>query len=233
MRAEECMQEGLLTVRGLAKSFHSGTEPVPVLSNINMELARGEAMALMGRSGSGKSTLLNLLCGLEQPDAGVIAIGGETFDCRQTAAWQTQARRWADLRRQRIGVVFQEANLMPAMSLLDNVRFRTRLAGRDDSDGAFWLDRLGIGALAGRYPDQVSGGQRQRAALAMVFAMKPALILADEPTGSLDRHTANDVADELFRLQSDSGCALILATHDAELAARCGQRMDLAHTSMA
>ncbi|MBW0148398.1 ABC transporter ATP-binding protein [Marinobacter arenosus] len=227
------MHEELVRVRGLAKRFDSGTEQVPVLSGIDLTLGGGESLAVMGRSGSGKSTLLNLLCGLEYPDAGVISICGNTFDRRHPDDRHGGSQRWAALRRQRIGVVFQEANLMPALSLLDNVRLRARLAGRDRDVCQAWLDRLGIGQLAERFPDQVSGGQRQRAALAMVFAMKPALILADEPTGSLDRHTADEVADELFRLRSDSGCALILATHDAELAARCDQRLDLAHTAPA
>ena len=225
------MGQALLTVHGLAKGFQSGNEQIPVLADLALTLNQGQSMALMGRSGSGKSTLLNLLCGLEHPDAGVIDIDGQRFDGGRASDRQVQARRWADLRRQRIGVVFQDANLMPAMSLLDNVRLRARLAGQDDQGCLAWLERLGIGALGDRFPDQVSGGQRQRAALAMVFAMQPALILADEPTGSLDRHTADDVADELFRLQADHGCALILATHDAELAARCGQRLDLAHLS--
>lgn len=227
------MHEELVRVRGLAKRFDSGAERVPVLTGIDLTLAGGESLAVMGRSGSGKSTLLNLLCGLEHPDAGVISVCGTTFDSRHPDDRHGQSRRWAALRRQRIGVVFQEANLMPALTLLDNVRLRARLAGRDQGACQAWLDRLGIGQLADRFPDQVSGGQRQRAALAMVFAMQPALILADEPTGSLDRHTADEVADELFRLRSDSGCALILATHDAELAARCDQRLDLAHTAPA
>ncbi len=231
------MGQALLTVRGLAKRFCSGAEQVSVLADLALTLDRGQSLALMGRSGSGKSTLLNLLCGLAQPDAGVIDIAGERFDADQGAIRGNRvngsetARRWADLRRQRIGVVFQDANLMPALSLVDNVRLRARLAGQNDSQCQPWLDRLGIGDLAGRYPDQVSGGQRQRAALAMVFAMKPVLILADEPTGSLDRHTADEVADVLFALQADQGCALILATHDPELAARCGQRLDLAHAA--
>ncbi|MEA1079950.1 ABC transporter ATP-binding protein [Marinobacter qingdaonensis] len=231
------MGQVLLMLRGLTKGFDSGNERIPVLADLTLTLDRGQSLALMGRSGSGKSTLLNLLCGLEQPDAGVIDIAGERFDADQGGSpghrgiGAETARRWADLRRQRIGVVFQDANLMPALSLLDNVRLRARLAGQDDGQCEPWLDRLGIGALANRYPDQVSGGQRQRAALAMVFAMKPALILADEPTGSLDRHTADEVAHELFALQADQGCALILATHDPELAARCGQRLDLAHTA--
>ena len=228
------MGQVLLMLRGLTKGFDSGNERIPVLADLALTLDRGQSLALMGRSGSGKSTLLNLLCGLEQPDGGVIDIAGERFDADQggnRVNGAETARRWADLRRQRIGVVFQDANLMPALSLLDNVRLRARLAGQDDGQCQSWLDRLGIGALANRYPDQVSGGQRQRAALAMVFAMNPVLILADEPTGSLDRHTADEVADELFALQADQGCALILATHDPELAARCGQRLDLAHTA--
>lgn len=120
---------------------------------------------------------------------------------------------------------------MPALSLLDNVRLRAQLAGRDPSRSEDWLTRLSIADLAQRYPDQVSGGQRQRAALAMVFAMEPALILADEPTGSLDRHTADEVTQVLFELQARYGCGLILATHDAELAASCQQHLDLGHLS--
>lgn len=218
------MTEPLLTVRSLGKHFASAGQTVSVLSGLELTLAAGESLALMGRSGSGKSTLLNILCGLEQPDAGFVSIAGEHFSADSSANQQ----RWARLRRQRIGVVFQEANLMPALSLLDNVRLRARLAGQSDQQCGEWLKRLGIGELAQRYPDQVSGGQRQRAALAMVFAMRPSLILADEPTGSLDARTALEVTDELFHQQAASGCALVLATHDSALAARCGQRLDLA-----
>lgn len=218
----------VLKVHDLTKWFQAGTETVRVLSAMSFSLEPGQSLALTGRSGSGKSTLLNLLCGLEAPDSGDITVASEWFG--NDEPFSRQAQRWATLRQQTIGVVFQDANLMPALSLLDNVRLRAQLASQPDSECAHWLELLDIGHLANRYPDQVSGGQRQRAALAMVFAMKPALILADEPTGSLDRHTADDVADVLFRLQSGSGCALVLATHDAELAARCGQCLDLAHT---
>jgi len=223
------MVDSLLLARGLNKQFRSGDEPVPVLVDFSLHLESGESLALTGRSGSGKSTLLNILCGLEKPDAGVVQVLGETFDTRSGEADNRTEGRWGDLRRQRIGVVFQEANLMPALSLLDNVRFRARLAGQPEDDCQDWLERLGIGELAGRFPDQVSGGQRQRAALAMVFAMKPALILADEPTGSLDRHTAEAVIGQLFELQTRHGCGLILATHDPELATRCSQHLDLGH----
>lgn len=223
------MVDSLLIARGLNKQFRSGNQPVAVLSNLALHLERGESLALTGRSGSGKSTLLNILCGLEKPDSGRVQVQDEVFDSRVPEVASQVEARWASLRRQRIGVVFQDANLMPALSLLDNVRLRARLAGQSGADCQDWLERLGIGELTGRYPDQVSGGQRQRAALAMVFAMKPALILADEPTGSLDCHTAEDVIRQLFDLQARHGCGLILATHDAELAIRCNHRLDLGH----
>ncbi len=223
------MVDLLLAVRGLNKQFRSGTQSVSVLSDLSLQLGRGESLALTGRSGSGKSTLLNILCGLEKPDAGRIQVLEEVFDSRKPAGSRQAEARWAALRRRQIGVVFQEANLMPALSLLDNVRLRARLAGQADDKCEDWMERLGIGELADRYPDQVSGGQRQRAALAMVFAMKPVLILADEPTGSLDRHTAEAVTRQLFDLQARHGCGLILATHDAELATRCNHHLDLGH----
>lgn len=221
------MTEPLVQVQGLHKHFLSGNQPVPVLTDLSLQLNRHESLALTGRSGSGKSTLLNILCGLEQPDAGSLQVLDNHFASHMTN--NQVERRWADLRRQKIGVVFQEANLMPALSLLDNVRLRARLAGQDEKEGRDWLKRLSIAQLADHYPDQVSGGQRQRAALAMTFVMKPALILADEPTGSLDRHTAEDVIHQLFDLQARYGCGLILATHDSELAARCHQHLDLGH----
>ncbi|MFN2361903.1 MAG: ABC transporter ATP-binding protein [Marinobacter sp.] len=214
----------VLAIEGLGKSFISAGQTVPVLTGLSLGVNEGESLAVMGRSGSGKSTLLNLLCGLEAPDAGRITIVGDSFDHHGKSGLDD---RWGELRRRSIGVVFQEANLMPALSLLENVCLRAHLAGRHAGDERQWLERLGVGAEADRYPDQVSGGQAQRAALAMVFAMAPALILADEPTGSLDRHTADEVADCLFAMQRDTGCALVLATHDAELAARCDHLLDL------
>jgi putative ABC transport system ATP-binding protein len=213
----------------LGRTFASGGEAVVVLTDLEVRLVRGESLALVGRSGSGKSTLLNLLSGLERPDTGSIRVLDQTFNTATGEPDPPREKRWAALRRSRLGVVFQDANLMPALSLLDNVRLRARLAGRDTDDCADWLERMGIGQLAGRYPDQVSGGQRQRAALAMTFAMAPAVILADEPTGSLDRDTATQVADQLFEWQARTGCGLILATHDPELAARCDRTLDLAH----
>lgn len=221
------MSDAVLTVDQLSKRFQSGGETVRVIDQLSFEVADAESMAIIGRSGSGKSTLLNLLCGLEMPDSGRISIAGQHFNATRNASAPDPESRWAALRKQTIGVVFQEANLMPAMTLLENVRLRASLAGQTSGDELPWLEQLGLATESHRFPDQVSGGQRQRAALAMVFAMHPAIILADEPTGSLDRQTAEDVADRLFQVQRDTGCALILATHDQALAARCHKSLDL------
>lgn len=220
------MGSQVLAVEGLSKGYISGDQRVPVLADLSLSVCSGKSLAVVGRSGSGKSTLLNLLCGLQTLDDGRIAVAGESFAATGAGA----EVRWAELRRRTIGVVFQDVNLMPALSLLDNVRLRSHLAGHAAGGEREWLERLGVGAEADRYPDQVSGGQAQRAALAMVFAMAPALILADEPTGSLDRHTADEVADCLFTVQQQTGCALVLATHDRELAFRCDHVLDLSTT---
>ncbi|MBL3558656.1 MULTISPECIES: ABC transporter ATP-binding protein [Marinobacter] len=221
------MSSPVLAIEGLSKGFASGGQRVSVLTGLTLSVLPGESLAVIGRSGSGKSTLLNLLCGLQRADGGVITVAGESFDSSDNRDFDT---RWAELRRRSIGVVFQDANLMPALSLVENVQLRANLAGLAGGGERRWLERLGVGAEADRYPDQVSGGQAQRAALAMVFAMAPSLILADEPTGSLDRHTADEVADCLFDVQRNSGCALVLATHDRELAGRCNHLLDLSGT---
>lgn len=218
------MSRALVTVERLSLAFHSAGQRVPVFDSLAFSVTSGESLAFVGRSGSGKSTLLNLLCGLQTPDEGVITIAGESFGSNANAHADV---RWTELRRRDIGVVFQQTNLMPALSLVDNVRLRRHLAGRSGGDEQLWLERLGVGSEANRYPDRVSGGQAQRAALATVFAMTPSLILADEPTGSLDRHTADEVADCLFAMQRETGCALVLATHDTELAGRCDNVFDL------
>lgn len=221
----EALNTTMVRVDDLFKRFPSGADTVEVIEGLSFQVPAGESMAIVGRSGSGKSTLLNMLCGLEVPDAGVISVDGHGFDGSGAAA--DISSQWAALRQQAIGVVFQDANLMPAMTLLENVQLRASLAGRTPGEAMDWLATLGVASEAHRYPDQVSGGQRQRAALAMVFAMHPALILADEPTGSLDLHTAADVTDRLFEVQRDTGCTLLLATHDTALADRCHRRLDL------
>ncbi|WP_427901726.1 ABC transporter ATP-binding protein [Marinobacter bryozoorum] len=210
-----------IKVADLHKSYRTGAGRVPVFEGLSFSVETGHSLALTGPSGSGKSTLLNILCGMETTDRGVITLFGRV-------AAQRSPGDWAELRRRRIGVVFQDSNLMPALTLEENVRLRADLAGQSFGPVRDWLERLGLKGLERRYPDQVSGGQRQRASLAMVFAMAPDLILADEPTGSLDRNTAHDVADELFLWQRRRGCTLVLATHDLSLADRCDQHLDLA-----
>ena len=210
-----------VSVSGLRKSYETGAGGVPVFTDLSLQLAAGESLALTGPSGSGKSTLLNILSGLEHVDGGQIQVLGRD-------AASLTGDQWAGLRRQRIGVVFQDSNLMPALTLEENLKLRADLAGRSFGPVRDWLSRLGLAGLEDRYPDQVSGGQRQRAALAMVFVMGPDLVLADEPTGSLDRQTAGDVADALFHWQRTQRCGLILATHDLALAERCDRRLDLA-----
>lgn len=216
---EQPTQTPVLRLCALRKHFRTGGETIDVLSGLNLELQAGATLALMGPSGSGKSTLLNIISGLESWDRGDVELFG--------LALSPGDQRWTDLRREAIATVFQEANLMPALSLADNIRLRASLAGHAHADAAGWLDRLGLSGLAGRFPDQVSGGQRQRVALAMAFAMEPRLILADEPTGSLDRHTAEQVADTLFAFRRQTGCPMILATHDPALAARCDHTVTL------
>lgn len=214
------MAEPVVSIEALDKHFRSGGETVPVFRDFSLALADGESLALMGPSGSGKSTLLNLLSGLDHWSSGRIRLFGETMAAGDDS-------RWSELRRRAIATVFQEANLMPALTLAENIRLRARLARRDHPDTEGWLKDLGLAGLGDRYPDQVSGGQRQRAALAMAFAMAPRLILADEPTGSLDRRTASRVADTLFHFQQRYRCPMILATHDPELGERCGRTVIL------
>lgn len=218
------MQDSVVDVRGLYKSYIDGSEQVRVLSDLSFSIAHLQSMALMGPSGSGKSTLINILSGLESADDGEIRLFGEPAGSN-TAAW------WSELRGKRIATVFQNDNLMPTLSLGDNIRLRAQLAGRTDVEVEHWLTTLGLATLGHRFPDQVSGGQRQRAALAMAFAMQPGLLLADEPTASLDGATASQVADALFQHQHETGCPMLLSTHDPALAARCD--FTLALTSLA
>jgi len=210
-----------LTVEDVEKSYPSAQGPVPVLRGVSLALARGESLALTGESGSGKSTLLHLIAGLDAPDAGTIAIGGT----RVTGA--SDAAR-AALRRDSIGLVFQQFNLIPSLDVGANLAFQARLAGRlDPAWQAALAARLGLDGLLRRYPEQLSGGQQQRTAIGRALAARPALILADEPTGNLDETTADSVLDLLLSLVADAGASLVLATHSERLAGRLGRRVRL------
>jgi putative ABC transport system ATP-binding protein len=198
----------VLSVRDLAKTYRSAGEEVVVLRGVNLDIAAGERVALTGESGSGKSTLLHLIAGLDRADGG-------------------DAGR-AELRRDRLGLVFQQFNLIPSLSVEDNLKFQSRIAGRHDTAWhAELVERLGLGALLKRYPEQLSGGQQQRVAIGRALATKPLLLLADEPTGNLDEATADDVLALARDLVARTGCGFLMVTHSTRLAATLDRQINL------
>jgi putative ABC transport system ATP-binding protein len=211
----------MLTVRDLAKSYRTSEEQLAVLRGVDLTLAAGESVALTGESGSGKSTLLHLIAGLDKADAGEIWLDGT-----QVSGLSDSAR--AAVRRDRLGLVFQQFNLIPSLQVGDNLAFQARIAGRYD---AAWQDeliaRLGLGALLDRYPEQLSGGQQQRVAIGRALAIKPLLLLADEPTGNLDEATADDVLSLARDLVARTGCGFLMVTHSERLAATLDRQVHL------
>jgi putative ABC transport system ATP-binding protein len=211
----------VLEITGLTKSYRSPSETVAVLRGVNMRVAARESVALSGESGSGKSTLLHLIAGLDAADGGEIRIEG-------TALSELNDAGRAALRRDRLGLVFQQFNLIPSLSVDDNLKFQSRLAGKHD---AAWhaelVERLGLGDLVKRYPEQLSGGQQQRVAIGRALAPKPLLLLADEPTGNLDEDTADEVLALARDLVSRSGCGFLMVTHSARLAATLDRQVML------
>jgi len=211
----------MLEMQQIHKGFATGDGPVQVLRGVSLRVASGESVALTGESGSGKSTLLHLAAGLERPDAGRITVGEADL-----GAMGDSAR--ARLRRETIGLVFQQFNLIPSLDVAANLAFQARLAGRHDPDAVTRLaGRLGISGLLGRYPEQLSGGQQQRVAIGRTLAARPALVLADEPTGNLDEATGDAVLELLLEGVAEAGAALLLVTHSPRLAARCARRLHL------
>ena len=211
----------LLSVRDLTKSYPGPDGPVSVLSGASLDLDAGETLALTGASGSGKSTLLHLIGGLDTADGGSIRLAGQ-----EVTALDDRGR--AALRRDVVGIVFQQFNLIPALDVAANIALQARLAGRHD--GA-WCDalaqRLGLAAHLRKYPENLSGGQQQRVAIARTLAVRPALVLADEPTGNLDEATADGVLDLMLGLVQESGAALLTVTHSERIAARMARRLHL------
>ena len=203
----------MLQLTDLTKTYPTPQGPLHVLDGVDLNLAPGESLALMGESGSGKSTLLHLAAGLDTPDRGDVIFEG------QSIASLSEPRR-AELRRQRLGLVFQQFHLVPSLSVADNLSLQARLAGREDTDWAqHLLARLGLAGLNDRYPEQLSGGQQQRLAIGRALAARPRLLLADEPTGNLDEAAADQVLELLGELVEESGCALLLVTHSVRVAA--------------
>jgi putative ABC transport system ATP-binding protein len=211
----------VLSVRNLTKTYRSGGEQVVVLRGVTLSVAAGERVALSGESGSGKSTLLHLIAGLDRADGGEITLAGTSISDL------TDAGR-AAMRRDRLGLVFQQFNLIPSLNVEDNLVFQSRIAGRHD---AAWqaelVERLGLGGLLKRYPEQLSGGQQQRVAIGRALAVKPQLLLADEPTGNLDEATADEVLALTRDLVTRSGCGFLMVTHSARLAATLDSQINL------
>ena len=211
----------MLSVRNLTKTYRSAGEQISVLRGVSLDVAAGERVALSGESGSGKSTLLHLIAGLDAADGGEIRLAAEVI------TGLSDAER-AALRRDRLGLVFQQFNLIPSLSVADNLAFQSRLAGRLDRAWQMELvERLGLGALLKRYPEQLSGGQQQRVAIGRALAAKPLLLLADEPTGNLDEATADDVLALTNDLVTRTGCGFLMVTHSARLAAMLDRRVTL------
>jgi putative ABC transport system ATP-binding protein len=211
----------VLSVRGLTKTYRSAGEEVGVLRGVNLDVAAGERVALSGESGSGKSTLLHLIAGLDAADGGEIMLA-------DTSLTKLSDAGRAALRRDRLGLVFQQFNLIPSLNVRDNLAFQSRIAGRHD---AAWHDelveRLGLGGLLKRYPEQLSGGQQQRVAIGRALATKPLLLLADEPTGNLDEATADEVLALTRDLVARTGCGFLMVTHSERLALTLDRQVHL------
>jgi putative ABC transport system ATP-binding protein len=211
----------VLVVSNLAKRYRSASETVTVLRGVNLRVAAGESVALTGESGSGKSTLLHLIAGLDAADSGEIRLADVSLTGLSDAGR-------AELRRERLGLVFQQFNLIPSLSVDDNLKFQSRIAGRHEASWhAELVERLGLGDLLKRYPEQLSGGQQQRVAIGRALAPKPVLLLADEPTGNLDEETADEVLALARDLVARSGCGFLMVTHSTRLAATLDRQVNL------
>jgi putative ABC transport system ATP-binding protein len=212
----------VLSARGIGKTVRSGESDLVILREIQLDVRAGEAVAVVGASGSGKSTLLAILAGLDVPSVGTVELDGESL-----FALDEDAR--ARLRGRSVGFVFQAFQLLGSLTALENVMLPLELAGRDDAESAAreMLERVGLGARLQHYPRHLSGGEQQRVALARAFVVQPKLLLADEPTGSLDAASGTGVIDLMFELNRQFGTTLMLVTHDELLAARCGRAVRL------
>jgi putative ABC transport system ATP-binding protein len=216
------MPESILAVRGLCKEVQDASGKLAILRDISFVLEAGQTAAIVGASGSGKSTLLGILAGLDTPTAGTVHLAGQdlfALDEDQRAA----------LRARHVGFVFQSFQLMPNLTALENVMLPLELAGVPDAkaQATAMLQRVGLGERLQHRPKVLSGGEQQRVALARAFVVKPELLLADEPTGSLDHATGAAIMDLMFALNREQGTTLVLVTHDRQLAERCERRLTI------
>jgi ABC-type lipoprotein export system ATPase subunit len=220
----------LVTARGLHKSYAVGKRTLEVLRGIDLEVVRGEFLALRGASGAGKSTLLHLLGGLDLPNMGEIRFDGTDLRALSPGAL-------AQWRNRRVGFIFQAYHLLPELSALENVALPARLARIAPAEAArragALLERVGLGRRLEHRPYELSGGEQQRVAIARALVNEPDLILADEPTGNLDSHTGGEIIQLLESLRAERQATFIMATHDAHIAARARRVVELADGQLA
>ena len=212
----------MLKVDHVSKAYDTARGPLPILDDVSLDVARGEAVAIMGPSGSGKSTLLYLIGALEPPSSGTVTLDG-------TNPYALAERAQAAFRGKHIGFVFQDHLLLPQLSALDNVLVPTLVApaAADASRARALLDGVGLGSRLDHRPGELSGGERQRVSIARALIRQPSLLLCDEPTGNLDRASADAVAGVLVDLQRGQGTTLVVVTHNPELAARFPRQYEL------
>jgi len=213
----------LIQVRALTKSIDTGTHRVEILKGIDLEIPKGQFAAIMGPSGSGKSTLLGLLAGLDFPTSGQVLLDGEDIT-------RLNEDEMAVLRGRKIGFVFQSYHLIPTLTAEENVLLPMELAGTDSGGrerARELLERVGLQGRCDHYPVQLSGGEQQRVALARAFALRPPILLADEPTGNLDTATGRIVLDLLLALNREQGATMVLVTHEQTLAESADRRIVL------
>lgn len=222
LRPNKLTHNSAILATNLAKSVGEGDSTIEILRNLNLEVALGESVAIVGSSGSGKSTLLGLLAGLDNPTSGSVTVEGSQF-----SSLSEDAR--AEVRGKRMGFVFQSFQLLGTMTALENVMLPLQLANRADAElvAIATLEKVGLGERLTHYPKQLSGGEQQRVAIARAFAPQPAILFADEPTGNLDIATGERIIDLLFSLNKASNSTLILVTHDEKLAQRCERVLTL------
>ena len=216
------MSQEMIGVQHVFKSVTDATGTLTILRDIDFSLQRGETAAIVGASGSGKSTLLSIIAGLDVPSSGTVRIDGEDLFARD------EDQR-AALRAAKLGFVFQRFQLLGNLTALGNVMLPLELSGRRDARAAAtaMLQRVGLGERLGHYPKVLSGGEQQRVALARAFVVRPAVLLADEPTGSLDFATGERVMALMFELNREQGTTLVLVTHDRGIAQRCDRRISI------
>ena len=212
----------ILEVNNLRKEVSSGDNQLVILDNVSFNLNEGQSLAITGPSGSGKSTLLGLLAGLDEASSGQIHLDGE-------ALHELDEEQRAVLRKDKVGFVFQSFELLPSLTALENVMLPSELKAEDDPEqrAKYFLKRVGLSEREKHYPKQLSGGEQQRVAIARAFACSAKILFADEPTGNLDPKNGEMVSNLLFEVNSETDNALVIVTHDHDLADRCDKKIEL------